>query len=90
MKNTFGLNYYFECECSSNEHLFKITFDAEDKVAYIHTQLNNDLWYQRLLNAIKYIFGYKCRYGHWEETILGIEKLTELKNIIDKFEQETK
>jgi hypothetical protein len=62
---------YFECECGSDEHRFCITSeDAEDGFApqlYFHLQLYQYRnIFKKMWVAIKYVFGYECRYGHWD------------------------
>ncbi len=62
---------YFECACSSKEHMFCVTSEPSDggwppelffhfQLIYPHSIL------ARIVTAIKYLFGYKCRYGHWD------------------------
>ena len=38
---------------------------------FVEIHLAPLVWYKRLWAGIKYIFGYKCRYGHFEEIILS-------------------
>jgi len=59
---------YFECCCHSSEHLMHFHLDHDDpSCIYIHIHLSHDVWYKRIVNAIKYVFGYTCRYGHFDE-----------------------
>jgi hypothetical protein len=39
----------------------------------VHIFLSPDPWWQRIINAVKYVFGYKCRYGHFDEFLLRRE-----------------
>lgn len=65
------------CECSSTEH--KIHFEYEPPSytlkqfgeIFVHVYLNptNSLL-QRIGLAVKYVFGYQCKYGAWDETII--------------------
>lgn len=62
---------YFECDCGSDEHRFCITSeDEEDSFApqlYFHLQLHQHRnIFKKIWVAIKYVFGYECRYGHWD------------------------
>jgi hypothetical protein len=43
----------------------------DDNNAYLHIFLRERRFFKRLLYGIKYIFGYKCKYGHWDEIILN-------------------
>ena len=79
--------HYLECACSSNEHTlrFDIDNDPKDPAIYVSTFLGDHSFLRRMWNGIKYIFGYKCRYGHFEETVLGTNQVRELKEICDNF-----
>ncbi len=59
------------CSCHSTEHQVVIMYDDEDNNAYLHIFLSERRFFKRLLYGIKYIFGYKCKYGHWDEIILN-------------------
>lgn len=71
-----SMNDYFECTCSSKEHTFCVTSENSDDnyppELFFHFQLiqpNNFIG--KLKTAIKYLFGYKCRFGHWDVVNLG-------------------
>lgn len=66
-------NLYVECACHSREHLLQFSKfkDDEDKEVYLHVFLTNDGFFKRVFKGLKYIFGYKCRYGHFSEIILN-------------------
>ncbi len=59
------------CDCNSAEHQMVLRFDEEDKMVYVEIHLVPLAWYKRLWHGIKYIFGYKCCYGNFEELILS-------------------
>jgi len=60
---------FFECQCSSNEHTLRFNVDATDGTIYTSVYLNDFYpWYYRILVAIKYIFGYKSKFGAWDCT----------------------
>jgi len=40
-------------------------------------------WYLRLWLAIKYIFGYKSRYGNWDSTIIKIDDVKRIRMYFD-------
>ncbi len=78
--------YYFQCDCMSQEHTFGIEFDAEDKEAVIHVQLcQYRSFFKRLVVGIKYVFGYKSKYGHWDTTMLDEEKFMDLYNLMTRY-----
>lgn len=59
------------CECGSDEHQIIVHHDIEDKEVYLHIHLTNRSFFGRLIYGLKYIFGYHCRYGHWDEIVLN-------------------
>ena len=80
---------YFECDCHSHEHTLRlsIVYDKEvpDCEIYAHIFLNTyDNILKRIWTAIKYIFGYKCRYGHWDEWIISRDDAKRLRDFCDK------
>lgn len=65
---------YFECRCFADEHGIRFTYDDDpnDPEIYLHVFLNDWLpWYIRIYRSVKYIFGYKCKYGHWDCWLLN-------------------
>jgi len=66
------------CNCSSNEHI--VIFDQsedepDDLYASIH--LTKHSFFKRLWYALKYIFGYQCKYGAFENMIFDKDTLIE-------------
>lgn len=53
-------------------------------MCYMHIHLNdtNTFW-QRVKYGIKYIFGYKCRYGAFDEFIFNPEDAPKLQKLVD-------
>lgn len=74
--------HHIICQCHSTDHLVQFSADdpdEEDSVCYISVQLHpTHRWYERVWRALKYIFGYKCRYGHWDCTSLSQEEAQKL------------
>ncbi len=69
-----------QCDCSSSDHMIILKFDHEWGHS-IHLQLNSRLnFFQRIGLAFKYIFGFKSKYGHWEETLLTGDKLAKIRS----------
>jgi hypothetical protein len=78
--------YYFQCDCQSQEHTVGITFDIDEKEMCFEVQLSRyHGFFGRVLQAVKYIFGYQCKYGHWDTTLLNEQKFIELYNIMGRF-----
>lgn len=78
--------YYFQCECSSQDHTIGISFDAEDKEVTLHTQLaQHNSFFKRLVLAVKYVFGQTPTYGHWDTTMMNEEKFMDLYGIMTRY-----
>jgi len=57
------------CSCGSLEHqLVFRTFD--DGEVFMSVHLTKHSFFRRLKHGIKYILGYQCRYGAFDEVIL--------------------
>ena len=79
---------YFECACASNEHTLVFNLDVEDKELYTSVFLHDyRSFFARCWVAIKYIFGYKCKYGHWDCTILKGKDIPRLISLLKKLEE---
>lgn len=75
---------YFECQCYSDEHTVKFSLDEEDGTIYASIFLNDWMpWYKRLWVGIKYIFGYKSKYGHWDNFEMRPEDYDRFTILID-------
>jgi hypothetical protein len=84
MKN----NEILICDCESTEHQIVLHEDEKDKVIYCHIHLIKYGFIKRLIKGIKYIFGYKCKYGEWDEFILSNKHVNDLKEIIKFLEND--
>ena len=58
----------FTCKCGSFDHIFCVTVDEDDMFIEVH--LCPLPFWQRVKNAVSYIFGRRSRYGDFEEIIL--------------------
>ena len=82
---------FFECECGSDEHTLRFVLSLDEGSTpripelYTSTFLSERVWYQRIWPGIKYIFGYKCRYGHWDVFSLQEEDAERLINLTQRF-----
>lgn len=74
----------FICSCFSHEHQYIFTYDQEDNMIYVHPHLIYRGFWRRLWVAIRYVFGYKCRFGAWDEFILDVDDVSRLKMLLDK------
>ncbi len=78
---------FFECQCEHSEHTLRFTYDPEYNELYTEIFLSQYLaWYKRVWAAIKYIFGYKCRGGHFDGWMMNPEDAKRLRNVLEKVE----
>jgi len=73
MKPHYQTTEHFQCECGSDEHTLKfsldeLTGDIEELEIWTSVFLHSEYhgFWGRLWIAVKYLFGYKCRYGHFD------------------------
>lgn len=84
----FFIEEIFNCECYSPEHTFNLFFDKEKGDLYLEVFLSTRKpWYERIWPAIKYIFGYRQKYGHFDECIINKDKSIQLYEIVKKFKE---
>lgn len=61
---------YVICECGTSEHQFHISYNSKDGDFYLTAHLESTRFWKRLWRGIKYIFGYKSRYGEFGEILM--------------------
>jgi hypothetical protein len=78
---------FFDCACHSPEHTLRFIWDDEDNEIYTEVYLCHYFnFFKRLWVALKYVFGYKCKYGHWDCFILNNKDAQRLKDLLNKLE----
>lgn len=82
---------YLECNCKSLEHTVQFMWFNEDSgdrdynFLYMHTYLNPWGFWRRLVQAVKHIFGYQCRFGCVEEFLLTDPEVEQLRDICNEY-----
>lgn len=83
------------CECHSVEHQIIISYSDDETekgekypMCYAHIHLSKVSFWRRLYYGIKYIFGYQCRYGSFEEFIFNPEDASKLQNVVNYLKNE--
>lgn len=77
------------CQCYSTEHQIIIFYDEDENnegkypVCYINIHLNKTSFWRRLLYGIKYIFGYRSKYGAFEEFIINPKDADKLQKVVN-------
>lgn len=78
-----GKSILLECKCHSTEHIMLL--NKIDDEFYVTIHLSKHGFFKRIWHAIKYVFGYRCKYGDFEEIILSDEtKKTLISCLMDK------
>ena len=76
---------YFECQCTSPEHTLRFNYDEENNEITTEIRLiQYHNIFKRIWISIKYIFGYKCKYGIWDCWIMKNEDCKGLKELLNK------
>ena len=73
------------CECSSSEHQMIMKYFNDDNYPAVYVDVHlvkRSLW-NRIKYAVKYIFGYKSKYGAWDEMILCPEHINSLQSVVN-------
>lgn len=73
-------NEILVCACHSCEH--QIVIQKDDDCVYCSIHLVPLPWHKRLINGIKYIFGYRSKYGDFDEFIFDGSHVETLQEII--------
>jgi len=91
MDYRYPKSYYFDCRCWSNEHTLRFSIDVDevDQTLFTSIFLNDwQRWYKRVWQALKYVFGFKCSYGHWDCWSLDQHDVKKLRDMLDDFDAE--
>jgi hypothetical protein len=75
----------FICKCNSTEHQIVFWLDKGEKEisVQIHLKHYNNI-IKRIWVAVKYVFGYRSRYGDWDNFTLKPEDKNRLMNSLEK------
>jgi len=80
--------HYFDCECESVEHTIRFVcdeYEPDDKELFVEVQLmQHRSFVKRLWVALRYVFGYQCKYGHWDTTTFKQEDLVKLQELAER------
>ena len=76
------------CDCHSTDHQVVICYSEDEMpsgqkcpMVYLHIHLNKRPFWQRVKYGIKYIFGYQCCYGAFDEFLLNPKDVNKIKDI---------
>jgi hypothetical protein len=67
------------CECHSLEHQVSFWYEQDEGTLYVETHLvTHKNFFKRLWVGLKFAFGYKSRFGEWDEILLDPNSQKEL------------
>lgn len=82
--------HYFECQCYSVEHTLRFIYDP------MYNEICTEVFlgqhrniFKRIWIAIKYVFGYKCRYGHFDNFMMKSEDCQKLIGLLERVKDTT-
>jgi hypothetical protein len=76
---------YIECSCGCAEHTMRFTWfdEPEEEEMYLYIFLNSPGFFRRLWRGIRYIFGRKTKYGHFDDVLLTYPQIEKLRDLCD-------
>lgn len=81
--------YYAECDCHSDEHTIRFNLQdfGDDADLYMSVFLGSyyPSFWKRVWYAFRYIFGYKCQYGHWDCTQINSKTAGEIIELLQDY-----
>lgn len=77
---------YYDCECFDQEHLIGLIYEKEEKELWMKYHLADErtVW-QRAKLAVKYVLGFRSRYGHWGCFSFDQDAAERFKKKLEKF-----
>ena len=72
------------CECHSFEHQFTLMYDDEGYF-YLVTHLSAHGFFHRLKVALRFVLGYRSRYGDWDEVIVGYREVKRIRDFVEGY-----
>jgi hypothetical protein len=81
---------FFICHCDDAQHQYSLTYFIDDKFPnkflYLDIHLNKEYSiFRRIIYAFKYIFGYQCKYGAFDEIVISKETAEKTINFMVQF-----
>ena len=77
---------YIECDCGDFDHLFRLTYWKDDPdFIYMYIHLRPHGFFRRMWNATKYVFGWRSKYGDFDELLLNPEYAEKFKLVLEQF-----
>ena len=81
---------FLECQCFSDEHVLKWSLDDDSDWPALYASVFLNQYrnvFKRIWVAVKYVFGYKCRYGHWDCFEMRAKDIGRMKALLDAYQE---
>lgn len=79
---------HLDCQCESLEHSIRFYYEPDLECVVLDTHLIRIPLCKRIVYAIKYVFGYQSKYGAFDETLLNVDNIEELKEFLEQTQME--
>ena len=81
------MNHYIECECGCAAHTLRASIDPDPNYpcVYVEFFMGHFGFWRRLWIGIKYILGFKSKFGHFDEVVLSRCQVEQIRELCDKF-----
>lgn len=78
------------CQCESAEHQVVFSWIEEDGCGdvWMSVHLKSHGFWERLKAGVKHIFGYKCKYGNFDEMVFKKEDVAKLERVVEYLKRE--
>lgn len=78
------------CDCGSAEHQLILSYcdDEEPEFQMMYVQIHLTTYkniVKRILRAVRYVFGYKSKYGDWDEIVVSPQTAVDVIAFIERF-----
>lgn len=92
MREIKGRQECFICQCKMIDHQFCITLLDDDDPRFVdlsfEPMLNTYLpLHKRIMVAIRYILGYRSRYGLFDSMLISEEDIPRIESIINEYKE---
>ena len=85
------------CSCHSTDHQLIILYEEDEldngityPMCYFHIHLKKRAFWERVKYGFKYIFGYQCNYGAFDEFIFKPKDADKLQDLVNYLKNEDK
>jgi len=82
---------YLECECNSSDHIMRLAYlPGDSDYLYVEVHLKHRSLLYRIIDAVKHIFGYRSKYGDFDEFLWDVETVKKFRDCCDTWLQDSK